>query len=532
MKISALFSILLIFLGSGAFLPGEERHPNIVFILADDLGITDINAFASHFTEHAKDELFYETPHLDQLAADGIPFSQSYSNQLCSPTRAAIMSGRFAARVGFTTATPNTRTYFNQALPVPEGASPHDAFGHKDAIKISQAWLNGHTNTALDPRISTLPRVLKTHRSAFLGKWHLGGHGVADLQPSAHGFEEIAFNDAGGSAYFNWRSHWEKKTPPFPSMPGEYRAGKSGSPTGKDYLTDDLSAQACRYLVKQSQEPKDKKPFFLYYCPFAVHTPLQAPRESIAAFEGKSQIGTLGHRNATYAAMVRHLDDSIGAIRQTLQETGLAESTLIIFTSDNGGVEYTNPAATDNQPFKGGKACLNEGGIRVPTIVYWPGRFEGGTWCNEVIDATDFLPTLAELTNNPLPRDLDGRSMVPLLRNPMSKTEPRTLYWHYPYNVIVKNPEYGTPLTPHSAIRKGAHKLIWDWHGRLLLYNIEADPFEQRDLAKEQPELTQKLHSQLKTWLGENVSEQYLPTLNPDFNPQDKELPFPFQDLR
>ena len=259
---------------------------------------------------------------------------------------------------------------------------------------------------------------------------------------------------------------------------------------------------------------------------------MQAPPDDIAHFAKKKQLGHLGHNNATYAAMLKHLDTSLGKIRETLNETGLSNNTILIFTSDNGGVEYTDPPATDNQPFKGGKACLYEGGVRVPTIILWPGHFEGGTWCHQVIDATDFLPTLAEITGNQPPGDLDGQSIVKILQAPEKEQPARTLIWHYPFNVIVKHPDHGTPLTPHSAIRVGDHKLIWDWHGSLELYDIANDPYEKSNLASQKPELTTALHTQLKKWLKENVAQAYLPKLNPDFDPQAPGQAFPFKDLR
>lgn len=510
----------------------EPARPNVILIVADDLGIVDIGAYARHFTGATADELFYETPHLDDLVEAGVPFSQSYANQLCSPTRAAILSGRIASRLGFTTATPTTRTYYNQGMTPPNGCGLHDAFDHKDPIPGPKAWRNAHSNTALDPTLPTLPRVLATHDAAFLGKWHLGGHGVASLQPAAHGFEELAFFDAGGSPYFNWRPAWNSVTPPFTTMPGPYRAGTAGEASGENYLTDDLSERACRYIRGRGALGVEARPFFLLYCPFAVHTPIQAPEETVRHFVGKPQRGHLGHNHPTYAAMLKHLDDSIGAIRATLKEAGLEQNTLLVFTSDNGGVEYTSPAATDNQPFLGGKACLYEGGIRVPTIFHWPGRFEGGRWCDEVFDATDFLPTLAEATGNKPPGEIDGRSAVPLLEDPSKDAAPRVLYWHYPFNVIVKHPRRGTPLTPHSAIREGALKLIWDWQGKLELYDIESDPYEARDLADERPDEARRLHEKLKAWLRENVGDCYFPTRDPDFDAEAFEGPVPFRDLR
>ena len=292
---------------------------NVVFILADDLGITDIGAYASHFNRIESDELYFETPHLDRLTRDGIAFSaspfphrlfriafsQSYANQLCSPTRAAILTGRIASGLGVTTATPNTRTYYNQNLTPPGDYDPHDVLEHKDPIKGKLPWINATTNTSIDPTTPTWPRILSSHDCAFLGKWHLGGHGAPDRQPAAFGFEEIAFFDAGGSPYFNWQQLWDRKKPHFKTMPNGFRVGSSGKPSGKDYLTEDLSAQAIRFI---QQRKNKKRPFVLYYCPFAVHTPFQAPKDGIRHFDEKSQKGNLGRTNATYASMVERLE--------------------------------------------------------------------------------------------------------------------------------------------------------------------------------------------------------------------------------
>jgi arylsulfatase A-like enzyme len=489
----------------------SAKPPNIVFILADDLGITDINAYARHFTDAKPGELFYETPHLDRLVADGIAFSQSYANQLCSPTRAAILTGRIASRMGVTTATPNTKTYFNQGMQVPDGYSPHDCYAHHDPIPGKRPWRNAHTNTGLDPAIPTWPRILKTHDSAYLGKWHLGGHGVPELMPAAHGFEELAFFDAGGSPYFNWREDWNRTKAHFPTMPGKFRIGMAGEPSGEEYLTDDQKVRAVRYI--ESRRGNDR-PFLLYFAPFAVHTPFQAPESEIKRFAAKPQRGHFGRDNATYASMLKQLDAAVGAIRDSLEQTGLAENTVLIFTSDNGGVTYTDPPATTNHPFKGGKAMLYEGGVRVPTIVWQPGRFEGGKWCDAVVDCTDFLPTVAQLTSNTPPAGIDGQSIVPLLENPAAAGPERTLIWHYPFNVIVKHPDHGQPLSPHSGIRVGPHKLIWDWHGKLELYHIANDPLEKHDLSRKEPELTARLHQQLKDWLKDNVAPRYFPQRN------------------
>ena len=529
MKSVIHFTIFALLIFSGLCFASDV--PNIVFILADDLGIMDVGAYAEHFSGRKAEELYYETPHIDSLVERGIAFSQAYSNQLCSPTRAAILTGKIASRIGVTTATPRTRTYYNQGIKPPEGYSPHDAYAHKDAIKQQQAWLNGHSNTAVSTDIPTLPRILKTHDCAYIGKWHLGGHGAKGQQPRDHGFEEIAYYDAGGSPYFNWRHHWDNRKKYSDKMPqSELTIGKSGTDTGESFLTEDLTAQARLYLKERAQTPD--KPFFLYFAHFSVHTPLQAKDDLVGYFENKSTRGTGGHNHPVYAAMVKHLDNSVGEILNTLNETGLSKNTIVVFTSDNGGVEYTDPPATDNYPFKGGKACLYEGGIRVPLVYYQPEKYDSGTWCDNVVDCTDFLPTFATLTGNDVPGNINGQSILSMLDEPEVKATARTLYWHYPFNVIVKHPDNGLPLTPHSAIRKGDYKLIWDWHGKLELYDIVKDPYEQDDISTKHPQKTKHLYEQLYSWLDCNVEERYLPRKNPHYDADQDKRPYQFRDLR
>ena len=521
-----------------------KNAPNIVFILADDLGISDINAYAKHFTGKNPDELYYETPNMDRLASKGISFSQAYSNPLCGPTRAAIMTGRNAARVGFTTAVPLTKTYFNQGITTPEGNSPHDAIYHMDRIKEQQAWMNGSTNTALDPDLTILPEVLDSHHSAFIGKWHLGGLGVKDLQPVPQGFDEVpASLDFGGSQYhydanpksprYAWPVGWDTETPHYNTMPkGAFDIGTAGKPPHADYLTDDLTDRAVDFIKRRhSDTSENKKPFFLYLAHFAVHTPFHAPKGLIPYYENKAQRGTLGHSNATYAAMVSRLDASIGRIMDTLEDLGLDKNTMIVLTSDNGGTEYTNPAATDNQPFRGGKATMYEGGVRVPLIVYMPDKFEGGTWRDQVVTSVDHMPTLAALTGNELPEGTDGQNFIPVLEDANADMGERTLIWHYPYNVIVRHPNHDLPLTPTSGMRKGDYKLIWDWHGKLELYNVVKDPFEYNDLADNMSQKTDDMFNELHSWLLTNVNAKYMPYRNKDYDESKDTRSYPFKDL-
>jgi len=500
----------------------EKAQPNIVFILADDLGINDVAAFASHFTDKKTDELFYETPHLDKLVSKGIAFSQAYANPLCSPTRASILTGKNAARSGFTTATPSTPTYFKKKLPVPAGHSPHDAIDHKDPIKQQQAWLNGKSNTGLEPSPANLPNVLDSHHSVFIGKWHVGGHNVPALQPAAHGFDDVLWSkDAGGYAYFTKGAKGKKG-----------KKKQITQQTGK-YLTDHLTDLAVGFIDNYGAEKNkgvSQKPFFLYFCHFAVHTPLQAPEKTKQLFANKPQSGTLGHKNVTYAAMIKHLDDSVGRIMATLKAQGLDENTLIVFASDNGGAEHTK--STDNAPFKGGKATMYEGGVRVPLVYYMPGKYEGGVWCDSVVSAYDHLPTFAKITGNNIPEDLDGMDLTGILADPKAKGADRTIIWHYPYNVKVMHPDHNLPLTPRTAMRKGDYKLIWDWHGKVELYDIVNDPYEKDDAAAKLPELKNEMFKELQSWLKNNVAPHYMPELNPNYDATQDKRPYPFRDLR
>ena len=547
----------------GASLWASER-PNVLLILADDTGYTDIGAFAARITGVPVEEQFYETPHLDSLAANGVSFGQAYACPLCSPTRSSLLTGRYASKLGFTTATPpSVRSWYNSGKAPPAGYMAQDAIFWGDPIETQQALWNGSTLLALPSGQSgddgrdeiTLAEALNGsgYRSAFLGKWHLGGHGSLGYEPHDQGFEEIAYCDAGGSAYFNWRQAWAPDQPPYhKEMPqARWHGSRLGQDTGAAYLTDELTAQASQF-IRSHAASKPEQPFFLYFCHFALHAPLQAKKEDIGYFEAKAQRGWNGHDNATYAAMNRSLDESVGELLKVLEETKQLENTLIVFASDNGGVswplnqqtlsEATRP--TSNAPLKGGKAMLFEGGIRVPLLFYWKGKIEGGRWVDRVVDCNDVFPTVLDLAG--IPPDpsygdresgpaIDGRSLASLIdprRNTARVYERDTFFWHYPFNVIVRNPVDGLPLTPHSAIRKGAHKLIFDWSGRLWLYDVEKDLSESRNLVDEKPELVRALFAELNQWLERNVEDKYLPSLNPDYNASKDERSYPFVDLR
>ncbi|MHC4370772.1 MAG: sulfatase-like hydrolase/transferase, partial [Planctomycetota bacterium] len=386
----------------------------------------------------------------------------------------------------------------------------------------------------------TLAEALKGHHSAFIGKWHLGGHGAEGWQPQDQGFEELSYFDAGGSVYFNWRKKWNQRRKVHEGMPQQQlRMGKTGQDFGKTYLTDELTEHAVQFL-KQRASRKQKQPFFLYFCHFSVHTPIQAKKDDVAYFKNKPTRGWNGHDNPTYAAMVRALDDSVGRLLDTLDQTGLDDNTLVVFMSDNGGVMYVQEGPTDNAPFKGGKAMLFEGGIRVPLVFRWKARIQAGQWCDIPVHASDMFPTLLDLAGYDVTPDIelggiDGRSFKGLLRDPENRHRSYTrdtFFWHYPFNVIVKHPDDGVALAPHSAIRQGDYKLIHDWSGRLLLHNIVQDPFEKRDLSETMPDKTRALFVRLHDWLDTQVDVKYHPALNTNYRREKESRSRPFIDLR
>jgi len=460
------------------------------------------------------------------------------------------MTGKYASRLGFTTAMPPRKTYYNQNLPVPDGYLANDVLKHKDPIRIEQALNNGISNSAVfagsvvdngKDEVSIAEALLAYH-SAFIGKWHIGGFGAEGYQPIDQGFKPLAWYDAGGSAYFNWKKAWDtKEKTRFPKMPQEFsEIGDSGKETGEDYLTNDLTVQALDYIERRSKIKEE--PFFLYFSHFAVHAPYQGKEDEINYFKYKPTKGWNNHKDPVYASMIKTMDWSVGQILKKLEDTGLDKNTLVVFMSDNGGIDSKitpRGGGTDNSPFLGGKACLTEGGIRVPLIFRWKGKLKEGQWVDVPIDCTDIYPTLLDAAGYDSKsisktNSLDGQSILGLLtdnkneRNTYTKT---THYWHYPFNVIYNSPYEPYALTPHSAIRDGDYKLIFDWYGRTHLYNIAVDPFERNDLSLEKKNLHKQLFEKLMTWITVNVEKRYWPTINPDYKAAEEVRKEPFHDL-
>ena len=441
------------------------RRPNIVMILMDDWGWADLGCYGSKF---------HRTPNVDRMAADGMRFTQAYAVcPVCSPTRAAIMTGKYPARLHLTDYIPGQRDSpqrkllradFRQELPLEE---------------ITIAELLHEAGYA----------------TAAIGKWHLGGAG---FEPSRQGFDLGIAGDEKGSvlSYFAPFRNREAQ-----SLPGLDRAGEG------EYLTDRLSAEAVRFI-----EEHQKQPFFLYLPHFAVHTPLMAKPELVAKYEAALKPPGL-QRNPDYAAMIESVDDGVGRILRKLESLGLAENTLVIFTSDNGGLataEGPKTPATNNAPLREGKGYLYEGGIRVPVVARWPAAIKPDSTCDAPTSSIDWLPTIAEVCGLDVSHAIDGVSLVPLLKQ-TGALESRPLYWHYPHY----SPQGGKP---GGAVREGDFKLIEFYEqGRRELFNVVKDTSENTNLIDQEPERAERLALKLSSWLKEVDAQPARP--NPDYRP-------------
>ena len=443
-----LLSIALLLLAVANSFAADARKPNIVFILADDLGYTDVACFGSKY---------YETPNIDRLASEGVRFTSGYTcGSNCQPTRAALMSGQYGPRTGVYTVGGINR--FNwQSRPL----RPLDNVTELPLDKITVA--------------DTLKRA--GYATAMFGKWHLGGD--AEHHPGKRGFDE-AIESSG--LHFNFR------TSPQTDYPKD------------EYLADFLTDHAVDFIQRHRDQP-----FFLYLPHYAVHAPHDAKKELIAKFKDKPPVG--GHKDPTYAAMIASVDESVGRITATLDKLGLADNTLVIFSSDNGGVGGYESAGvhiggiTDNAPLKGGKGTFYEGGIRVPYVFRWKGKIAPGTENTTPINSVDLYPTLAELAGAERPKDypLDGESYAGLLTGKKSKLDRDAIHWHFPGYLGAGTDQWRT--TPAGAVRSGDYKLLEFFEdGQQHLYNVKNDISEDHDLAKENPEKVKELHAKLVAW--------------------------------
>jgi arylsulfatase A-like enzyme len=361
-------------------------------------------------------------------------------------------------------------------------------------------------------KLWSLAEMLPAHRSAFIGKWHLGGGNLSGHQPHDFGFESIAYQDEGWSGYSAAaRAKWH--------LPGPA--------TQAEYLTDALTELGSDWLRQHAQR-QPGKPFLLYLSHFAVHSPWEAKPEDVAYFEQKPSRGWNGHANAAYAAMVRSFDHSVGTIRRTLDDLGLSTNTVLIVLSDNGGIErHGQDQVTCNAPLRGQKAQTWEGGIRVPCIISWPGQWPGGMACHRPISICDIAPTVMEMSRvSPSPAiaaQVTGRSLVPVLRQSVD-AEPADppVFIHEPYYRKVAN----TELPPSSVIIDGDYKLIAYHDGTRALYHLPSDPGEQRNLAGSQSDRSDQMFSRLAAWRFGGIPSRYDTALNPHHQSASATVPF------
>lgn len=448
MKSTSFLVAALVFLRALSLHAADTRKPNVIFIMADDLGYTDVACFGSKY---------YETPNIDRLATQGMKLTNYHHHQNCTPTRAALMSGQYSPRTGVYTV----------------GGIERFDWSTRPLRPVDNV-----TDLPLDRVIVAGALKSAGYTTGMFGKWHIGHTG--DYHPGKRGFDEAIVSQG---AHFNFETH-----------------PKVDYPKGQ-YLADFLTDKAVDFIKRN----KDK-PFFLYLPHFGVHSPHHAKPELIAKFKNKPGVG--GHNSPVYAAMIASVDESVGRIMALLDELKLADNTVLIFTSDNGGVGgyqregiAKSSSITDNAPLRSGKGSLYEGGTRVPFVVRWPGRVKPGAVCDVPAIHVDMYPTLVALAGGKMPEKqvFDGESLVPLLRDPNAKLAREAIYQHFPGYLGSSGGTWRT--TPVSLIHAGDWKLMeFLEDGRLELYNLRQDVGETKNLATAMPDKAKELHGKLLAW--------------------------------
>jgi arylsulfatase A-like enzyme len=451
-------------------------RPNVVFILADDLGWTDLGCYGS---------TFYETPYLDRLALEGMRFTDAYAScNVCSPTRGSIMTGKYPATIGITS---------HIGLPQP------------DHWKKNTPLLPSAYKEYLEPDEITLAEAMKPagYRTAFIGKWHLGDD--PKYFPDQQGFDV----NIGGCGLGHPPSYFSPYR--IPTL--------TDGPKG-EYLTDRLTDEALKFM----DENKDQ-PFLIYLAHYAVHNPMQGKPELVEKYKAKAAslppagpVFAMDHgvserqiqNHPVYAAMMESLDESVGRVLQKLKELKLDDKTIVIFTADNGGLSTSEGRPTSNLPLSTGKGWSYEGGVREPLIIKWPGVTPAGSVSAEPVTSPDFYPTLLQMIGRPVPagQNVDGESIVPLLKG--GTLPERPLFWHYPHY----SNQGGDPS---GAVRLGDYKLVENYLDMSVeLFCIKDDIGEKHDLSKTYPEKADEMTRMLHAWRARVGA--VMPTPNPGYN--------------
>lgn len=451
---------------------GTEK-PNIVLINVDDLGWTDLACQGSEY---------YQTPNIDRLAAAGLTFTNAYAAASnCAASRACMLTGQYGPRHGVYTVQSSTRGPARQRKLIPVENTLH--------IRANNLTIAGLLKAA-------------GYRSISIGKWHVSEN------PIENGFDEnVAGSDRGSP---------NKKTGGYHSP---FRYPNCEQQEEGEYLTDRLTDEAIAFVKANQTEP-----FFLYLPFYTVHSPLQPKldkKQKYAAMEG-----TVAHNNPSYAAMIESLDENVGRLLETLDELKLRNKTVVVFTSDNGGVWNTSR----QNPLRAGKGSYFEGGIRVPLIVRWPGTTIANTKSDVPVSNIDFLPTFAEIATASIPdsKTLDGVSLVPLLKDSSAAPPERALFWHFPVYLQATGRKQNREFPEHDAFfrtRPGSAMRYQQWKlheyfedGRIELYDLSTDLGETKNIAADNPDVTSRLHQKLVQWRNE-LNAPVPQTLNPKYDP-------------
>ena len=443
----------------------KQKQPNIVFIFIDDLGWGDVGCYGNDFID---------TPNIDQLAIDGMRFTDFYAaGAVCSPTRCAVQSGQNQARIGITAHIPGHWRPFERVI-------------------------NPQTTMALPLDVVTVAESMKEagYTTGYVGKWHLGRGDK--FGPAKQGYDFAA--EVNG-----------------PHLPGRFRATdpKITKPRPDQFRTD-YESELCESFI---QENKDQ-PFFLILSPFAVHIPLGSKSGLVEKYRRRAKEKNRNLPHPVYAGLVEEVDDQVGRIIAELEKQNLTKNTMVVFTSDNGGLikrydyqEEADDIVSDLAPLKGEKGSLHEGGIRVPLIVKYPGVVNAGTTCSEPAISYDFYPTFVDAGKGKLPTNqtIDGLNILPLLQNPKVKLNRKAIHWHYPHYHHDR---------PASAIRERDWKLIeyLDGSGDVELYHIAQDLSESKNLANEKKGKVGDLKQKLIAWRNDVLAR--IPIPNPSYDPK------------
>ncbi len=451
---SAGFGAATLALSGWAF-PKSKSRPNILFILADDLGWSQLGCYGSRF---------YETPNIDRLATEGMKFTDAYAAcPVCSPTRASIMTGKYPARLHLT---------------------DFIAGGNYPVERLKQPEWQKY----LPLEEITIAEVFETagYKTASFGKWHLS---IAKQPPESERYNP----DKQG----------------FDESIITYKPKSKQDPEKDAHSVDRITEKSLEFLVKNRD-----RPFFLYVTHNTIHSPVLGKKKLVDKYRNKAG-ADLPQNNPVIAAMIEDLDDSVGTLLQKLDELKIADKTIVIFFSDNGGLERV----AKQTPLRSGKANLYEGGIRVPLIVRWPKVTRPGSICSEPVISVDFFPTFIDILGlrNRTKKPIDGVSLVPFLKRSGSLKR-KAIYWHYPHY-------HSSSIGPGGAVRCGNYKLI-EWYDETIcgpgntfeLYNLKNDIGEQDNLAKKMPEKTKDLSKMLANWRRKVNAQMMAP--NPNYNPQ------------